>query len=346
MVTSKQIKRAITVCMQAGIVPILTGVVGLGKSTIVSDLAKDINTVTKCIKMTKLLSNMDMSNFNLSKEVAGRVKSCIAEWIPLAKDEKDDDPMIIIFLDEIDRCPPDVQNIVLNILLEHEIENEKISSKVNFVGARNGSSDLYTTELSKASINRMCILYLKPDFESYESWAMNNDVPSYGIAFQKFSFHDIETHDFEDVSFYSARSMDKCFKITQMIDRGEIGFDVDDITLPIYSGLVGVVKATEYVAFLKLYNKIPTPDEVLDNPSGVSVEYFDDNGNKDDSILYALMNNVIRFAVKDGDLDVIEKALQFINRLPVEFKKAGATMVVSKVESAITCPTHSKIVCG
>jgi len=337
-ISADQAKRAIALCMKGGVVPALIGPVGCGKTTTVVDFVKALKDKGIAAELRiMILSQCDISDFSLPKEINGRVVQCPAAWMPLKKDEKPTDPLMFVMFDELDRADAGLQNMALNLLLGRNIAGEEISSKIVFVSAMNGTSDIYTTALSKAMISRLCMLYIGQNFESYEKWASNNDISPARIAFQKFHADSLidNSDEFEDVSIATNRSLDACDRIDALIRKGKITFQTDDIVNAVYAGLIGVPASIEYRQFLKLYETLPMPDAVLKNPKGF------DSSSIEPSVLYALIQSVVRYA-KD-DLDDCEKAFQFFSTLNPEFRNAGATSLIQKNADAVLCKSYMKI---
>ena len=335
-ITPQQAKRAIAVLMKSKIPPVLVGPVGCGKTTAVEDFVSALNkNGINAVLETRILSQMDISNFSLPKEVEGRVHEVCAEWIPLEKDSKEDDPLTVIFFDEIDRCDQMLQNVILNILLGRKIANEKISDKVVFVGAMNGSSDMYTTPLSKAAINRLCMLYISGDNASYDKWASENGISPERRAFDKFAGHEVleADEDFEDQSFATRRSLDFVDKVVTSINKG-FNFDTKDIMLPMMAGMIGVPASIQYKAFIDLYKEAETPDQIVADPDNARIDY-------EPSVLFAVTTGLIEYAKDDTDL--CDKVYQYAMRLPAEYKATILAMMSEKNPESCVCPSYKKL---
>lgn len=340
-----QAQRAMAIMMKAQITPVLVGDVGCGKTTAVKDLVKSMNDRgVKVNLITKVLAQLDISNFSLPKEIKGRIHEICSEWIPLAEDAHElDAPYTMIFFDELDRCDQMVQNIILNIILDRHIASKKISDKVIFVGAMNGSSDIYTTPLSKAAITRVCLLYIKSSKESYDKWASENGISDFRRAFQKFKAEEIikNEEDFEDVSIPTNRSLDACDKIDRIVEDSIGRIKTDDIYPAMIAGLIGVPASIEYISFKKLYDMAECPDVILADPKKAKVDYTKEDGTPDPSIKYAVLTNVVEYA--KNDLDLCERAFQFASRFEPEYVVAFSSLILEKAPESCTCPTYIKL---
>jgi len=221
-------------------------------------------------------------------------------------------------------------------LLGRNIAGKALSSKVVFVCAGNGSSDIFTTALSKAMINRLAMVYIGSSFDSYEKWANDNGISQARIAFQKFRGEELIDHkdEFEDISFPTNRSLDAVDAIDRLIENGQVKFDTTDIIRAVTAGLIGVPAEIEYRSFKKLFKDLPSPDEVLANPTGF------DSSNLESSVLYAFINNIVRYA--STDVDKCEACLQFLATVAPEFRKAGASSLIQKNPEAVMCKSYSK----
>jgi MoxR-like ATPase len=330
----QQAKRAIAVLTASKIPPVLVGPVGCGKTTAVCDFVDALNNSgVKTRLIEKILAQLDISNFSLPKEIEGRIHEICADWIPLEEDETDSDPYTVIFFDELDRCDEMVQNIILNIILQRKIAGKKISDKVSFVGAMNGSSDIYTTQLSKAAINRVCLLYIKSSPESYDAWAKDNGISPVRRAFQMFKAEEIIQNDeeFEDVSFPTNRSLDFVDSIDQSIDS--FSFDTDDIINPIVAGLIGVPACHEYMMFKKLYAETEPADYIVENPTTARTDY-------EHSMKYAVAMSVVGYA--SSDLEKANSAIEWFTRLEPEYTSACVASLMDRNPEVCTCPNYVK----
>jgi MoxR-like ATPase len=337
-ISPEQAKRAIALCIKAQCTPMLIGPVGTGKTTAVVDFVKTLNKdETIAALKIMILSQCDISDFSLPREINGRVHQCPAAWLPLKEDETDNDPFTFIMFDELDRADPGIQNMALNLLLGRTIAGKEISSKVFFIAAGNSTSDIYTSALSRAMINRLCMLYIGSSFESYEKWANENSISPARIAFQKFHGEELIDHkdEFEDVSFPTNRSLDAVDRIDALIESNKIRFQVNDIIKAVTAGLIGVPAALEYRSFKELHKNMPMPDKILANPRGF------DSSDVEPSVVYALVNSVMKYAA--NDIADCEKALQFLLTLSPEFRKSGATTLIQHNPEAITCKSYSRV---
>jgi hypothetical protein len=337
----QQAQRAIALLMKAKIPPVLVGPVGCGKTSAVKDFTKKLNLKgVEANLITKVLAQLDISNFSLPKEVKERIHEICAEWIPLESDETGDDPYSIIFFDELDRCDQMVQNIILNIILDRQIASKKISDKVIFVGAMNGSSDIYTTPLSAAAVNRVCMLYIHSTNDSYDSWAEENGISDGRRAFQRFKSDIIVGNEeqFEDVSFPTNRSLDFVDRVDQIItsikENPDSVLKTSDIYAPIVAGLIGVPASTEWIQFKQLYDIAETPDVILADVNAAKIDY-------DPSIKFAVLTNVVNYAKEN--LDLCELAFQFAARFEPEYTVAFSNLILEKAPESCTCPTYVKL---
>ena len=199
----------------------------------------------------------------------------------------------------------------------------------------NGSSDMYTTPLSKAAVNRLCLLYIAGDNASYDKWASENGISPERRAFDKFAGHDVleVDEDFEDVSFATRRSLDFVDKVVTSINKG-FNFDTKDIMLPMMAGMIGVPASIQYKAFIDLYKEAETPDQILADVENARIDY-------EPSVLYAVTTGLIEYAKDDTDL--CEKVYQYAMRLPAEYKATILAMMSDKNPESCVCPSYAKL---
>jgi len=267
-----QLGRSLLLLWLADIPACIIGGVGCGKTTAVEALVEKLNASEQ----------FKGDGFNLWKvflglidatEVGGipyRAENGQLNYAPPATLPYNTNAPGIIFGDEYDRAPPDVQNAFNQILLGREIHGNKISENAYVVLAMNGESDRYTTPLSEAARNRVCTLFLSShafgNLENWDEYARKVGINDTIRAFAHCRTDLIERHEtFTEQALMTFRSRDMAGRLLDAVEKAS--FRTDDILLPCLSGVIGSGAANELLAFIEIQDKLPNIKDMLEDPA-------------------------------------------------------------------------------
>ena len=162
-------------------VPMLCGEVGIGKSSWVEWLAKDMGTRCFTLSVNHLADKADLTGARLmpynkeitrpdgTKEVVQDYRQCffphavISAAIEYAQAHPDETP--ILFLDEINRTTADVTSECLSLSTMRSIGTDKLPDNLRIVVAGNDQGNI--TALDSASITRFVLLHVEPDVQTF-----------------------------------------------------------------------------------------------------------------------------------------------------------------------------------
>jgi hypothetical protein len=85
--------------------------------------------------------------------------------------------------------------------------------------------------------------------------------------------------------------------------------DNDPDRLPMLAGTISEGVAREFLAFMKIYEDLPEPDQIATSPETIRVP-------DEPSILYALTGSIANNITKDN----AGQLMKFVKRIPVEFQ--------------------------
>jgi len=292
-----QLNRCLLLLWMADIPACIIGGVGCGKTTAIEDLVKRLNKKEE----------FKEDSFELWKIFLGLVDATEVGGVPF----RDSDGILryappstlpynskkhgIIFGDEYDRAPPDVQNAFNQILLGREIHGNTISENAYVVLAMNGDSDRYTTPLSEAARNRVCTLFLSShaqgNLEQWDEWAKENKINPTVRAFAHCRTDIIEKHEeFNELAIITPRSRDMAGRILDAAEK--VRFETKDILAPCLNGVIGAGAANELIQFMRMEKELPKIETMLKDPeSFASHEVF-----KKVDLTYMLAISVASFA--------------------------------------------------
>ena len=319
----EQVKRAVMVCVLANRPVGLWGIPGIGKSSILFQIAQ---------QLLRKLYDFNTSSIEASDiggipfVVDSHTEAGVTRWIeymiargllPFDTDEK-----CIILLDEFDRATPQVHAVFQRILLTGEINGHRISPNARWVLAGNGVSDIYTTPLSEALRNRFCHLYIDHtapgSLDSWLSWASevrtetvdgvevelgprvhpmvqgfikahpgNLTAPAVGGS--------VSRRQIEELAAARPRSWEAVSQVVELLEVMKVkkpDFKTNDILPAIVAGMVGSIATHEFLSFCELYLNAPSIEEILAHPDTAAVPTNVD-------ILYSL-NRALNFQARRG----------------------------------------------
>lgn len=180
VLTFSQVTPLMQAAIQANITPALLGEAGIGKSSIIEDLARVLKTKVFTLQVNQLADRTDLTGVRpVQDEVTGEWKQdafphiILAEAIQYAKDNPNETP--IIFLDEFNRALPEITSAILSFITLRKIANIQFPDNIRFVVAGNDSGNV--TSIDSASKTRFVIYKVEPDIDTFKS--VHHDLNPY-----------------------------------------------------------------------------------------------------------------------------------------------------------------------
>lgn len=290
----EQVKRALMLAWRASLIarkmkldleiPVaLVGDTGVGKTQTVRSFYEVVAEGMKNAEKPKdlkwykiilsLLEPSDVGGFVVPNIKEGKASHLMLDSLPF-----DTNDWAIVFADEIDRSTPEVQNTYLQILLGKEFHGHSLSPNTFNIVALNGTSDIYTTPLSKAARTRVCSLFIGGDVktqqESYDNWAAEKGMPEIVRVFNKVTPPTRVVHGFEELAEDTPRTRDMVAMLSlakTSVDE-KSSFQTEDIYLPMIAGLIGYETAVQWMALEKIIKEGGVmPDDIFKSPDTCSV---------------------------------------------------------------------------
>lgn len=303
-----QVKRAIALLYRAKVPVCIIGGVGCGKTTVVEEFAAEMNKATE-------------GKFGFWPLTLAVMEREDVIGIP----RNDDKPVLsyktpgcmpfntkahgVLLADEFDRAEVPTQNAFLRFLQGKDVNGNVLSENAYLALTMNGTSDVYTTALSKAAATRVCMIYASSratgSLDAYDKWAADHGISPLMRGFARFRPDLVEVHeDFEELAHPTPRSRDLADRILAAADA--VKFETGDILPACIAGVIGRAAAAELMQYREIFRKCPTPDEVLRDPDAAKIP--DEN-----SLKHAIGLSVIRHV--GADLEKADAAVRYIMRL-------------------------------
>jgi hypothetical protein len=243
---------------QVPVAPLFVGIMGIGKSEIVKQVADELGIGFVDLR----LAQMEPGDLiGIPYREGDRTKWAAPDWFP-KKGTKG-----IIHLDELNRAPNDVRQTVFQLIWDKKMHLHALEAGWTVVASINPSNGEYQVEeLDRAMLRRFIVLELTPHVDPWLEWAMkegnvSNDITGF-----------IGTH--KDMLFEEER-----FEIP--VKRNNAGWSVvnllkkhnampRDLEYEITAGIVGKEAAAAFKKYLDDHYERPVAGEdVLKNYEAV-----------------------------------------------------------------------------
>lgn len=163
--------------IEAGITPALLGPPGIGKSSIINDLARELKTKVFTLQVNTLADRADLTGVrSIQDEKTGEWKqvmfphATIADAITYGRENPTQKP--ILFLDEFNRATSDITSSILSLQTERRIGHHELPDNLVIIVAGNDKGNV--TSVDQASTSRFSIYHVAPDIETY--FSVNPDL--------------------------------------------------------------------------------------------------------------------------------------------------------------------------
>lgn len=261
MLTPSQAKEALINVLKGQCVPFLQGSPGVAKSAIIKDVADTFNLKLIDVRLSQV-EPCDLLGFPFSEGERADYKPM--KMFPLEQDKLPENKQgWLLFFDEFNSAPRDVQAAAYRIVLDREIGSHKLHDNCFICCAGNLSTDkAIVNKLSTALASRLVHLYMSPSVEDWVNWALLNDIDERVIAYISNANHKLMEFDpnSQDITY-------PCPRTWHMLSR--IIKPMKDLKKAhaLISGTIGQGTAFEFRAFAELSADCPTLDEIKTNPS-------------------------------------------------------------------------------
>lgn len=277
---------------------LIKGAPGIGKTEIVLQAAQTAG--AEVVIMHPAVS--DPVDFKGLPAIVGKC----AEFLPYGQLRKliEATATTVCFIDDIGQAPHAVQAALMQLIQQREIDGHRISDHVIFCGATNDNSHMagVSSILEPVKSRWDTIVELIPDQTEWVRWAAAARLPEQVIAFVMFRGPEAV------FAFKPTRDLTNSPTPRTITSAARL-FAAGIRNHHIIAGAAGEGWAAEFLAFVKVYQSIPDPEECLRNPDTAKVP-----ATTDASTLYAIAVAISLRATRDN----FDKATRYLKRLPKE----------------------------
>lgn len=283
---------------------------GIGKSTMVKELAEKLNIGFIDVRASQLEA-FDLRGYPSKSEDDKN-----AEWLPykgLLPDRKIHGERGILFLDELNLASPDVMKACYQLINDRRVGSHEVEPGWVVVGAGNDIKDVpeLVTEMPKTLANRFTHHEVSPPktkqqlasmFRWFYSHGVHPTIISFLKKFPKY-IYDSEAYDkYQSKSWPSPRSWffaSQEIKADLLDEHGNLLDEPEWLKYHV-AAAVGQAAAMDFVSYVKIFEQIPDPQTILTDglqeaikKSGCDMPKVTDPQGADK--LYAICNSVVYY---------------------------------------------------
>ncbi len=208
----------------------------------------------------------------------------------------------IFLIDELSQADASAQKILANLLQEREIHGKRLKAGWTIVSTGNRTVDRAGANRLLSHLgNRTTRVELDVSLDDWTQWALANAIKPEVISFIRFRPELLNAFDPQADISATPRAWAEGVSATLGVVDASLEF-------PAFRGDVGEGAAAEFLAFLKIFRKLPSPDAILMDPAKAEVP-------TDPATLYALCGALAHRTTKDN----FGRLMTYIGRLPGEF---------------------------
>ena len=257
-VTATEARSRLLRCFKTKRPVFLWGPPGIGKSEVVAGITEELGGYMIDLRLGQM-DPTDLRGIPFYNKDKG-----VMDWAPpidLPDQELADQyPIIVLFLDEMNSAAPAVQAAGYQLILNRRMGKYHLPDNVVIVAAGNRESDKGVTFRMPAPLaNRFLHLEMRPDFESWQTWAVQNKVHQDVVGYLSFAKQDMFDFDPRSSSRSFATPRSWSFVSEFLHDTDITPAEMTDLV----TGLIGEGLAVKFMAHRKVAGQMPKPEDIL-----------------------------------------------------------------------------------
>ena len=302
-ITPKQAYDEILSCVSVGLTPLLTSSPGIGKSSLVQQLAREYNLKLIDLRLSQCTPE-DLQGFPM--RTGNKATFTPFDIFPLQGEEIPEGyEGWLLFLDEATSASKAVQAAAYKLILDRMVGSFKLHDQVAIVAAGNKASDkAVVNQLSTALQSRLIHFELEANPNEWTEHALKNGFDHRIISFITYMPSKLMDFrpDHQDKTFPCPRTWEFLSRLIK-----------DKPVLPEHgariAGTIGQGVAIEFMTFVKEFDRLPKLEDILANPGLVEVP-------REAGTKYAAISMLIEW-LDDNNLSPV---LDYVNRYDIEFQ--------------------------
>lgn len=288
----------------------LWGTMGVGKSTAVRTIADRLSErIGRAVRVTDIRL-LNFSPVDLRGIPAADAQREFTVWLKPKIFDLEADGVHILFLDEISAAPQSLQAAAYQIALDKRIGEFYLPKNCIVICAGNRTTDRSVAfRMPKALANRLIHFEINADFDSWYTWAVENEIDGRVIGYLAFDNSRLSAEaGIEELAFPTPRSWEFVSRLLKTTQRepGELH--------ELISGCIGVSSAVEFEAWCKVYSKLPSAADILSGKYTLQI--------KDTDVKYALISSLLSCISQKKETvsgRELENVCRYVSQFPADF---------------------------
>ena len=256
-VTIEAARREIEICARLKRPVFLWGPPGIGKSELIAQITESLGGKMYDLRLA-LMDPSDLKGVLYYNPAVGNAMWNAPPDLP-SKAEASEYPITVLFLDEMNSAAPATQAAAYQLVLNRKIGTYELPDNCVIVAAGNRDTDRGVTyRMPKPLANRFVHLQLRVDFESWQNWAIDNQIHPDVLAYITCNKGDLFQFDpaSHSVSFATPRSW---VFVSQLLSEDPNETELNDLV----AGTVGEGIGLKFGAHRRVAAQMPNPSHIL-----------------------------------------------------------------------------------
>lgn len=309
-------------------VPLIIGESGVGKTSLVKQIAKDNGDYLVTID-ANLLKEGEIGGLPIV-ENGVTIYATHNKLQEIQKVLKDDEKRnVILFIDELNRCDHAVAQELMNLILNREINGYILSDKVKVIAAMNPSnknegfynSRYDVVDMDPAQEDRFVWVRLDSDIKEWINWGMsdNGDIHEHIIEFLSTFPEYLHTPDSEETIKATPRSWERVSKAYNIYLKNKEKYSFDTF-FNVVKGNVGIDIGNDFSSFLTNLKKPLISVEDIFNNEVLNFELKDRIQKESHSRLYIVVKNSLKYLEAHNIEKNLKLFSEFLNLYPRDLR--------------------------
>lgn len=318
-------------------VPLVVGESGIGKTALAKKLAKDNNWTLVTIdgnllKEGEIGGLPTVESYFAKDDNGNEIEKKTTIYAVHNKLREIDEAInngriVLLFIDEINRCEHTVQQELMNLILNREINGYKLSNNVKILAAMNPSSkygsdfDYQVVDMDAAQENRFVWLNMEPDYNQWIKWAIDAGIEPKVVEFIS-TFPEYLHRINEDDVRATPRSYERVSKAYKMYKEQQDTIP-RTVFVNVIKGNVGKVIAEEFASFVESnHSPLISFDDVFSGEN-LGEDVIERIKNESHTRLYICAMNILKTLENKINRDensefLVNRFVEFLRQYPID----------------------------
>lgn len=256
---------------------LMRGPTGIGKSHLVKSIAKNLNLPLIDVRGSTM-SEGDVGGY---PDIDGMKEHSIMTFVMPSWFIRSCQEPVVLFLDELNRSLPGVQQSFFQLVLDRELGNDasgmpyKLHPDTRVFAAVNHGSEYDVNEMDPALLRRFWVCDIENTVDNWLAWGTENGISPYILEFiKKFP----KTLRVDPATVEPGKTIpcqaswariDDTLKYAKINLEDMLGKPKNKILFPLLSGFVGPEAAIEFVDFIEKYKVSISAEDILNSYDSV-----------------------------------------------------------------------------